>query len=111
MKLLQQIKTAMRISHNQLDVTFDSDIQTAALDLYRSGVQPYVTDSDGKIVTIDGQRQIIDDELIHKAIELYVKAQNDYNGKGEQLTLAYQKLSDSLALCGDYRLTPGEENV
>lgn len=104
MKLLPQVKTAMRISHDLLDVTFESDIQTAALELYRSGVQPYVTDEEGKIVVIDGQRQILDDELIHKAIELYVKAQNDYNGKGEQLQQAFQKLSDSLALSGDYAL-------
>lgn len=104
MKLLSQVKTAMRISHDLLDVTFESDIQTAALELYRSGVQPYVTDEEGKIVVIDGQRQILDDELIHKAIELYVKAQNDYNGKGEQLQQAFQKLSDSLALSGDYAL-------
>lgn len=104
MKLLSQVKTAMRISHDLLDVTFESDIQTAALELYRSGVQPYVTDEEGKIVVIDGQRQILDDELIHKAIELYVKAQNDYNGKSEQLQQAFQKLSDSLALCGDYVL-------
>lgn len=104
MKLLSQVKTAMRISHDLLDVTFESDIQTAALELYRSGVQPYVTDEEGKIVVIDGQRQILDDELIHKAIELYVKAQNDYNGKSEQLQQAFQKLSDSLALSGDYAL-------
>lgn len=104
MKLLSQVKTAMRINHDQLDVTFESDIQAAALELYRSGVQPFVTDEEGKIVVVDGQRQIIDDELIHKAIELYVKAQNDYNGKGEQLQQAFQKLSDSLALCGDYVL-------
>ncbi len=104
MKLLSQVKTAMRISHDLLDVTFESDIQTAALELYRSGVQPYVTDEEGKIVVIDGQRQILDDELIHKAIELYVKAQNDYNGKSEQLQQAFQKLSDSLALSGDYSL-------
>ncbi len=104
MKLLSQVKTAMRINHDLLDITFESDIQTAALELYRSGVQPFVTDGEGKIVVVDGQRQIIDDELIHKAIELYVKAQNDYNGKGEQLQQAFQKLSDSLALCGDYAL-------
>ena len=94
----------MRINHDLLDVTFENDIQTAALELYRSGVQPYVVNEEGKIVIIDGQRQILDDELIHKAIELYVKAQNDYNGKGEQLQQAFQKLSDSLALCGDYVL-------
>ena len=104
MKLLSQVKTAMRINHDLLDVTFENDIQTAALELYRSGVQPYVVNEEGKIVIIDGQRQILDDELIHKAIELYVKAQNDYNGKGEQLQQAFQKLSDSLALCGDYVL-------
>ena len=104
MKLLEQVKTAMRISHNQLDVTFESDIQTGALELYRSGVQPYVLDSEGQIVVVDGERQIAEDELIRKAIELYVKAQNDYNGKGDQLQQAFQKLSDSLALCGDYVL-------
>jgi len=104
MKLLSQVKTAMRISHNQLDVTFESDIQTAALELYRSGVQPFKTNENGDIIVIDGERQILDDELIHKAIELYVKAQNDYNGKGEQLQQAFQKLSDSLALSGDYVL-------
>ena len=108
MKLLSQVKTAMRISHNQLDTALDTDIATAALDLYKSGVMPYVTDSSGDIVTVDGTRQILNDELIHKAIELYVKAQNDYNGKGEQFEKAYQKLSDSLALCGDYVLTRGE---
>lgn len=104
MKLLAQVKTAMRINHDQLDTTFESDIQTAALELYRSGVQPYVTNEQGQIVVVDGERQILNDELIHKAIELYVKAQNDYNGKGEQLEQAFQKLSDSLALCGDYVL-------
>ena len=104
MKLLAQIKTAMRINHDQLDVTFASDIQSAALELYRSGVQPFKTNSEGEIIIVDGERQIIDDELVHKAIELYVKAQNDYNGKGEQMQQAFQKLSDSLALCGDYVL-------
>lgn len=104
MKLLELVKTAMRISHDQLDITFASDIQTAALELYRSGVQPYKTDIEGRIIVIDGERQIVDDELIHKAIELYCKAQADYNGKGEQLQQAFQKLSDSLALCGDYVL-------
>ena len=104
LKLLTQIKNAMRISHDLLDLTLLSDIQAGALELYRSGVQPFVTDEDGEIIVEDGQRLIIEDELIRKAIELYVKAQNDYNGKSEQLQQAFQKLSDSLALSGEYSL-------
>ena len=92
MKLLDQIKKSMRISHNALDETLQSDIDAGALDLLRVGVQPYQS----------GKKTIKNDALIRKAIELYVKAQEDYEGKGECLMKSYEKLRDSLSLCGDY---------
>ena len=46
-----------------------------------------------------------EDALIWKAIELYCKAQADYEGKGQQYQTAYNNLRDSLALCGDYKRT------
>ena len=95
MKLLDQIKKSMRISHNALDDMLKTDIAAGALDLSRASVQPYQSKSN------NGQ-SIKNDALIRKAIELYAKAQEDYEGKGERYQNSYEKLRDSLALCGDY---------
>lgn len=95
MKLLEQIRKSMRISHNALDDMLKTDIEAGALDLLRAGVQPYSVNAKGKKI-------IKEDALIHKAIELYAKAQEDYEGKGERYNVSYEKLRDSLALCGDY---------
>lgn len=95
MELLEQIKKSMRISHSALDDTLQADMDAGALDLLRVGVQPYLTDP-------AGNRTVKEDALIHKAIELYAKAQEDYEGKGERYQSAYEKLRDSLSLCGDY---------
>lgn len=94
MKMLDQIKKSMRISHNALDDILKEDIQAGALDLLRSGVPPFRKEGNTK--------QIKDDALIRKAIELYAKAQEDYEGKGERYQISYEKLRDSLSLCGDY---------
>ncbi|MCM1264318.1 MAG: hypothetical protein NC313_16530 [Butyrivibrio sp.] len=93
MKLLEQIKKSMRISHNALDEMLRTDIEAGALDLLRAGVQPYQPRT---------SKTIKKDALIHKAIELYAKWQEDYNGKGETYEKSYKGLRDSLALCGDY---------
>lgn len=95
MELLKQIKKSMRISHSALDDTLQADMDAGALDLLRVGVQPYLTDS-------TGNRTVKEDALIYKAIELYAKAQEDYEGKGERYQNAYENLRDSLSLCGDY---------
>lgn len=94
MKMLDQIKKSMRISHNALDDILKEDIKAGALDLLRSGVLPYRKESNTK--------QIKNDALIRKAIELYAKAQEDFEGKGERYQISYEKLRDSLSLCGDY---------
>ncbi len=95
MELLKQIKKSMRISHSALDDTLKADIEAGTLDLLRVGVQPCVIDS-------KGARTVKEDALIYKAIELYTKAQEDYEGKGERYQNSYEKLRDSLSLCGDY---------
>lgn len=95
MELLEQIKQSMRISHNALDEMLQTDIEAGALDLLRVGVLPYLEDP-------DGGKTLKDDALIYKALELYAKAQEDYEGKGERYQLSYEKLRDSLSLCGDY---------
>lgn len=94
MTLLEQIKKSMRIAHSALDETIEADEMAGAMDLSVAGVNPY--DENGKLK---------EDALIWKAIELYCKAQADYEGKGQQYQTAYNNLRDSLALCGDYKRT------
>ena len=53
------------------------------------------------MVTVKGKE---DDALIIKACELYVKWQEDFDGKSENYQKAYEKLRDSLSLCGDYNV-------
>lgn len=92
-ELLEQIKKSMRISHTTLDDTLSSDIQAGALELKRAGVR--ALEEDGETLR--------DEALIYKALELYCKAQEDFEGKGPMYETAYEKLRDSMALCGDYR--------
>ena len=91
-ELLKQIKDSMRIKHSALDSEIQSNIKAAVLDLKSKGVQPYDLES----------QALRDDALINKAIELYCKGEADYQGKGLQYTASYEKLRDSLSLCGDY---------
>lgn len=92
-KLLSQVKDSMRFKHNALDDPIQKDIEAAILDLIRVGVQPY-SDVEGKVLK--------EDALISKAIELYCKSEEDFQGKGEKYTAAYEKLRDSLSLSGEY---------
>lgn len=85
--MLEQIKKAMRISHNALDSDIQSNISSALADLARVGVNVEV-----------------DDELISKAVELYCKWQYEYLGKAEQYQKNYELLRDSLSLSGDYHV-------
>lgn len=92
MDLLTQIKTSMRITHGALDDTIQSDIQAGEHDLLRVGVQPFLDDG-----------TLREDPLIRKALELYCKAQADYQGKGADYEGSYTRLRDAMSLCGDYR--------
>lgn len=94
-KLAEQIKKSMRISHTALDSVILSDIKAGALDLSIGGVQPFTVGNNGK-------NKLRDDPLINKALELYCKWQEDFQGKGDQYEKSYNSLKNSLALCGDY---------
>ena len=82
----EEIRKKMRISHANLDSDIDDNIIAARLDMSRAGIG-----------------ESIDDALTDKAIELYVKAQFDYLGKGDQFQKQYENLRDSMSLAGKYR--------
>lgn len=84
---VMDVRKSMRISHNALDTDIDRNVEAARLDMSRVGI-----DTESK-----------DDALIDKAIELYCKAQFNYQGKGEQFLKNYEKLRDSMSLAGEYR--------
>ncbi len=92
-ELVKQIKDSMRIKHSASDDSIQKDIEAAILDLVRVGVQPYY---DVEL------KALKEDALINKAIELYCKGEADFQGKGPQYTASYEKLRDSISLCGDY---------
>ena len=86
-EIVERIKVALRISHNQLDNDIQNNIDAAILDLGRVGV---VVDSG--------------DFLILKAIELFCKWQYDFGSKGEKYQKAYESMRNALSLCGDYNV-------
>lgn len=91
--LVKSIRDSMRIKHSALDADIEGNILAAASDMVRVGIQPY-SDMETK--------QLREDPLVRKAVELYCKAQADYMGKGTQYEASYEKLRDALSLCGDY---------
>lgn len=92
MALLDEVKTNLRISTSALNGDVQDDIDAALMDLYNSGV--VMTDED--------------DPLIIKAVKLYCRAQNDFMGKGEQYSKAYEALKIALSLSGDYNEVGGD---
>lgn len=82
----EQIRKKMRISHANLDSDIDDNIKAARLDMSRVGID-----------------ESKDDALTDKAIELFVKAQFDYLGKGDQFQKQYERLRDSMSLAEKYR--------
>ena len=87
MTTLEEVKTALRLTSNAFD---ESEllplIESCKLDLSISGV---------KILPED-------DALIRQAFKLYCKANFGNNEDSVKFQAAYDKLKDSLALCGDY---------
>lgn len=92
MALLDDVKTNLRISTSALNGDVQDDIDAALMDLYNSGV--VMTDED--------------DPLIIKAVKLYCRAQNDFMGKGEQYSKAYEGMKIALSLSGDYNEVGGD---
>lgn len=80
----------MRIKHKATDSDIKRNIEASAADLIRVGIRVH-----------EGEK-LKEDPLIEKAIELYCKAQADFEGKGTQYEASYEKLRDAMSLCGDY---------
>lgn len=76
-----EVKTALRITHENLNDEIQSTIDAAILDLMSAGM--------------DGTGS---DPLVDMAVKLYAKWQYDYCGKGEQYGKAYGDLKTVLAL-------------
>ena len=91
-KLLKQVKDSIRIKNEKLDGTIQADVEAGALDLRRVG-----------IVALNVNGELQEDALLYKALELYVKAEEDFQGKGEQDRRSYEGLRDALSLNGEYR--------
>jgi len=89
--MLELIKKALRITHNQLDNVLLNDISAALKDMNRLGINEYTTATD--------------DPLIIKCVELYVKAAEDWNGEGEKWQSAYEKMRDGLSMSEGYICT------
>lgn len=101
--MIEKIRTALRISHKNLDSNIKSDIETALLDMKRLGIETFQRDKDGKVIQ-ENDKVELKDALVEKAVELYCKAQFDFQGKGERYQKSYEALRDSLSLSGEYRL-------
>lgn len=87
MAILDDARTAVRITHTSLDDELNGYISACKADLARAGISSEITESD---------------PLVHQAIILYVRWQCDYCGNGDKYERAYKYLADSMALCGDY---------
>ena len=89
----EEIRKSMRITHTHLDEEIKRNINTALRDLRRVGMNTE------------------DNDLIDKACELYVKAQLDYQGKGDQFQKNYEALRDAISLSGVFREESGRYHV
>lgn len=81
---VSELAKKLRISHDKLNSDLQDNIEACVLDLQRVGVD----------VSLETSNKLVD-----KAIELYCKADFDYQGKGENFRKNYEKLRDSMSLC------------
>lgn len=84
--MLEKVKNDLRISHSKLDDDIQDNIEACKLDLKRVGVD------------IDKN-----DQLVEKAIKLYIRWQYNFENQADRYMLAYKNLRNALSLCGDYR--------
>ncbi len=88
--MLQDIKTALRVSHTALDAEITDLIEAARHDLILSGVSSVKAQDDT-------------DPLIKRAITVYVKANfNADDQAAERFQSSYDSLKANLSLAVDY---------
>lgn len=78
---VDEVKTALRITHDKLDGDIRSTIEAAKMDLMSAGMNGLPCGA-----------------LVDMAIKLYAKWQYDYCGKGELYGKAYNDLKTVLSL-------------
>ncbi|MFM1542294.1 hypothetical protein ABGF49_07745 [Helcococcus ovis] len=84
--MLEKAKTDLRISHNKLDADIQDNIASCELDLKRLGVNPN-----------------LDNQLVQKAIKLYLRWQYNFENQAERYMKAYYDLASSMSLSKDYK--------
>ena len=89
--MLEKVKIDLRISHSKLDDDILDNIKACNLDLKRVGIDPDNSD-----------------ELVEKAIKLFLRWQYNFENQADRYMRAYQALRNSMSLCKEYR---GDEDV
>lgn len=85
MALLETMKDRLRLSSDDLNDEITANISACEAELQRVGITYDETSA-----------------LIIKAVELYIKWQWDYLGKGEKFEKNFCDLRDALSLCAAY---------
>lgn len=89
--LLDDIKIALRVSHNSLDGDISDLIEEARHDLMLSGISSIKAND-------------VEDPLIKRAIKTYCKAEfTSDDKKAERFHSSYNMLKNHLTLDGDYK--------
>ena len=84
--VLEKVRSALRIKHNNLDNELRDEIAACQIDLNLAGVEK--TDPE--------------DYLINEAIKLYCRAKHNFEGEGERYQKNYEKLKNALSLSSKY---------
>lgn len=95
--LIDDVKTALRISHSKLDDDINQHISACLADMKRLGIS-----------IPDDVEDVADIPLLFAAVKIYCMAQYDFLGKGEQYKKGYESLRDTLSLSGSYRESDGD---
>jgi hypothetical protein len=85
--MLEKVKLALRIKNSAYDADIQDLIDACKVDLSMGGVE------------------IIEetDPITAQAIKLYCKGNYGYGENPQKFIEAYEKLKQSMALCGDYK--------
>ena len=90
--LVNDIKTALRISHDKLDEDIRQHISACLDDMRRLG-----------IAVPDNDTDVESNSLLLSAVKLYCMAQYDFLSKGDQYKKGYESLRDVLSMSGGYK--------
>lgn len=90
--LVNDIKTALRISHDKLDEDIRQHISACLDDMRRLG-----------IAVPDNDTDVESNSLLLSAVKLYCMAQYGFLSKGDQYKKGYESLRDVLSMSSGYK--------